>query len=425
MTATFRSLRWLNYRLWFLGALVSNIGAWMQRTAQDWIVLVELTAQDPLAVGVTMALQFGPMLVIGPFAGLLVDRFPGRHVLAVTQAAQALLALGLGALVLSGTAQLWMVYGFALLLGIVTAVDNPARQTFVAELVPASDLPNAVALNAASFNSARLVGPAVAGVTTAAIGSGWVFILNAVTFAAVLLALAALRRQELQPVARAERGHGGLREGLRYVKGRPDILAILAMVFLIGTFGLNFPIFTSTMARIEFGKGAGEFGLLSSVLAIGSVIGALRAANRNLPRLRYIVLAAAAFGLFCVVAALMPNYVTFAISLVPIGLASMIMTTTANSYVQTTTTPSMRGRVMSLYMAVFAGTTLIGAPVVGWVAGLYGPRWALGVGALSGFAAAAVGVAWFLSSHRVRLGRCPSARWGVKLRIDAELAASR
>jgi MFS family permease len=329
------------------------------------------------------------------------------------------LALALGILTLTGMTQLWMVYGFALLLGIVTAVDNPARQTFVGELVPAGDLPNAVALNAASFNSARLVGPAVAGITTAAIGSGWVFIVNAATFAAVLVSLALLHTADLQPVAKASRGGGRMLEGIRYVRSRPDIAAILAMVFLVGTFGLNFPIYTSTMAKIEFGKGAGEFGLLSSVLAIGSVIGALRAAQRNRPRLRFIVLAAAGFGLFTAIAALMPSYWTFAVALVPIGLCSMVMTTSANAYVQTTTKPALRGRVMSLYMAVFAGTTLVGAPIVGWVAAILGPRWALGVGALSGFVAAAVGLAWFLASHRVSVRRHPGARWGVTVSADA------
>ncbi|WP_210480653.1 MFS transporter [Naasia sp. SYSU D00948] len=412
MRATFRSFSWLNYRLWFAGALVSNIGAWMQRTAQDWIVLTELTDQDPVAVGITMALQFGPLLVLGPFAGPLVDRIPGRRLLVLTQIAQAVLALALGVLLLTGTAQLWMVYGFALLLGIVTAVDNPARQTFVGELVPAPDLPNAVALNAASFNGARLIGPAVAGVTTAAIGSGWVFLVNAATYTAVLAALAALRRSELQEVEKAPRGSGGLREGLRYVRGRPDLVAILAMVFLVGTFGLNFPIFTSTMARIEFGMGASEFGLLSSVLAIGSVVGALGAAHRNQPRVTVIGLSAAGFGVFCTIAALMPTYVAFAIALVPIGLCSMIMTTSANAYVQTTTEPTMRGRVMSLYMALFAGTTLIGAPIVGWVAGLLGPRWALGVGALSGVLAALVGLAWLLASRRARLRSAEDSKGG-------------
>ncbi|MCU1570380.1 MAG: transporter [Naasia sp.] len=421
MRATFRSLGRRNYRLWFFGGLISNIGAWMQRTAQDWIVLTELTHQDAFAVGVTMALQFGPLLVLGPFAGVLVDRFDGRRLMAITQGAQALLALGLGVLTLSGSAQLWMVYAFALALGVVTAVDNPVRQTFVAELVPAKDLPNAVALNAASFNGARLIGPAAAGIAVAAFGPGWVFLLNAATFAAVLVALALLRTGELRPLERPARGRGGMLEGLRYVRGRPDVLVLLTMVFLVGTFGLNFPIFTSTMARIEFHQGAGEFGLLSSILAIGSLTGALGAANRNRPRLRVIVVAAGGFGLACTAAALMPSYWTFAGTLVVVGACSMVMTTSANAYVQTTTPAPLRGRVMSLYMAIFAGTTLIGAPIVGWVASAFGPRWSLGVAAASGILAMLVGATWFAVRHSVRMSWHPRSRWPLGLTMaDAD-----
>jgi len=415
VSATFRSLRYRNYRLWFAAALVSNVGAWMQRTAQDWIVLTQLTDDDAVAVGLVMALQFGPLLVIGPFAGTLVDRIPGRRLLVFTQAAQAVLALGLGVLTLTGLVQLWMVFAFALALGITTAVDNPARQTFVGELVERKDLPNAVALNSASFNGARLIGPAVAGVSVAAFGSGWVFLLNGVSFAATLVALGLIKADALQPVIRSERGHGGLREGLRYLKTRPDINALLAMVFLVGTFGLNFPIFTSTMARIEFHRGASEFGLLSSVLAIGSLTGALGSARRERPRLRTIVLAAGAFGLACTAAAFLPNYGTFAVSLVVIGACSMVMTTSANAYVQTTTPPELRGRVMSVYMALFAGTTLIGAPIVGWVAGTFGPRYGLGVAAFSGLAAAAVGAAWYAASSHPRVRWHPEARWPFAL----------
>jgi MFS family permease len=415
VSPTFRSLGYRNYRLWFAAALVSNVGAWMQRTAQDWIVLTQLTDDDAVAVGLVMALQFGPLLVIGPFAGTLVDRIPGRRLLVITQSAQAVLALGLGVLTLTGLVQLWMVFAFALALGITTAVDNPARQTFVGELVERKDLPNAVALNSASFNGARLIGPAVAGLSVAAFGSGWVFLLNGLSFAATLVALGLIKSDALQAVARSERGHGGLREGLRYLKTRPDITALLAMVFLVGTFGLNFPIFTSTMARIEFHRGASEFGLLSSVLAIGSLSGALGSARRERPRLRTIVLAAGAFGLACTAAAFLPNYGSFAASLVVIGACSMVMTTSANAYVQTTTPPALRGRVMSVYMALFAGTTLIGAPIVGWVAGTFGPRYGLGVAAFSGLAAAVVGMGWYAASSHARLRWHPEARWPFAL----------
>ncbi|HEY8589554.1 MAG TPA: MFS transporter [Naasia sp.] len=420
MTGTFRSLAIRNYRLWFVGALVSNVGTWMQRTAQDWLVLTELTDHDAFAVGITTALQFGPMLVVGPLAGVLVDRLPARRLLAITQVLQATLGLALGVLVLSGLAQLWMVYGFALLLGVVTAVDNPARQTFVGELVDSPHLSNAVALNAASFNGARMIGPAVAGLSIAAVGTGWVFVVNAVSYAAVLASLRLMRASELHATARSARDRNGFREGLRYVAGRPDVMAILVMVFLIGTFGLNFAIFTSTMARIEFSRNADGYGLLSSILAIGSLVGALGSARRSRPRIRTIVLASAGFGIFCAVAALMPGYWTFALALVPIGLCAMTITTSANAYVQSTTPPALRGRVMALYMAVFAGTTLLGAPVVGAVAAVAGPRWAVGVAAAAGILAAMVGAGWWAVQQHVRVRRPPGSRWLLTLETDAE-----
>jgi MFS family permease len=410
VSAMFRSLSGINYRLWFAGALVSNIGTWMQRTAQDWIVLTVLTRNDAVAVGITMALQLGPQLLLVPWSGLIADRFDRRRLLMLTQAVMAALGAALGVMVLLGVAELWHVYAFALALGVVSAIDAPARQAFVSELVSERDLPNAVALNSASFNAARLVGPAAAGVLTVAVGAGWVFLINAVTFAATLVSLALLRRGELRVSARAPRARGQLLEGFRYVAGRPDIVAIMAAIFLVGTFGLNFAIFTATMARVEFGHGAGEFGLLSSVLAIGSVTGALLSARRDRPRMRVVFFSAAAFGVSCAVAAVMPTFATFAISLVLVGFSSITLMTTANSVVQTTTDPVMRGRVMALYMAIFVGGTPLGAPIVGWVANEYGPRWALGVGAASGLAAAIVGLVWMVVSHDLRLRRHPSRR---------------
>jgi len=402
MKAMFASLSWVNYRLWFVGALLSNVGAWMQRTAQDWIVLTELTDHNAVAVGVTMALQFGPLLFIAPFAGVLADRIPGRRLLAITQTAQAVLALGLGALVLSGTAQLWMVFVFAFLLGVVTAFDNPARQTFVSELVPAKSLPNAIALNSASFNSARLVGPAIAGISVAVLGAGWVFVINAATFAFVLIALKRLRKDELRVIAKAPRARGQIREGFRYIRSRPDLMVVLGMTFLVGTFGFNFPIFTSTMASIAFGTDADGFGFLLSALAFGSLAGALLSARREQPRITVIVAAAGGFGVTVLIASLMPSYATFAIALVFVGLFSLTFSTGSNAYVQTTTTPMMRGRVMSIYMAIFAGTTFIGAPIVGAIADTLGPRLALGSAAAAGLGAMAVGLIWMATGRRAK-----------------------
>ncbi len=399
----FRSLAVPNYRLWFSGALVSNVGTWMQRTAQDWIVLTELTDHDAAAVGIVMALQFGPMLVLSPYAGVLADRYDKRKLLMVTQAVMGLLGLALGLLVLTGVAHLWHVYGFALLLGVVAALDAPARQAFVSEIVSDANLANAVALNSASFSAARMIGPAVAGVLIALIGTGWVFLINAVSFLAVLASLHRMRVDTLRPAPPAARGRGRLREGMRYVAGRGDIVIILAIVFLVGTFGYNFPIFTSTMATVEFSAGAEAFGLLSSFLALGSVTGALLSARRERPRMRSVFLGAALFGITVLLAAVAPSYWFFAAALTLVGVVSQTLMTAANSTVQLTTEPAMRGRVMALYMAIFVGGTPLGAPVVGWVANEFGPRWAMGVGAASGLLAALLAVFWLVRYQHLRV----------------------
>lgn len=414
MNAIFRSLSIYNYRLYFGGALISNVGTWMQRTAQDWIVLTKLTNHDAAAVGITMALQFGPQLLLMPVSGLIADRVNRRKLLMVTQIIMGLLGLGLGIIVLLNVATLWEVYLFALGLGITAAIDAPVRQTFISELVTEKSIANAVGLNSASFNGARLIGPAIAGVLIASIGSGWVFVINAGTFAATLLALGLMRVDELQPSPKAGRKRGQIHAGWKYVGSRSDIVVILVMVFLVGTFGFNFPIFTSTMA-VAFHQGADGFGILSSVMAIGSVLGALLAARRDVPRIRVVTLAAAGFGISTLAAALMPSYWTFAAVLVVVGLSSLTMMTSANAYVQTTTTPAMRGRVMALYMAIFAGGTPIGAPLVGWIANIAGPRWAVGVAAASGLAAAGVALGWMIVAGKLRLHRDPASR----LRISA------
>jgi MFS family permease len=418
----FRSLAGVNYRIWFAGALISNVGTWMQRTAQDWYVLTELTDNDAAAVGFTMALQFGPALVIGPFAGVIADRMPGRRLLAITQVAQALLALALGLIIVLGIAELWMVYLLALGLGIATAVDAPARQTFVGELVGTSDLPNAVALNSASFNTARLIGPAVAGLLTVAVGAGWVILINVVTYGAMMVALGLLRGNELHPMSKAGRGRGQLRAGIQYVARRTDLLVVFTMVFLVGTFGFNFSIFTATMASVEFGRGAGEFGLLSSILAVGSVAGALLSARRERPRLRVIVLAAFGFSASMVVAALMPTFELFAIALIPVGFTALTMITAANAYVQTTTRASIRGRVMALYLTIFMGGTPVGAPVLGIVANELGARWAIGVGAVAALLAAIVAVLWMRSTRDLRIRRHPADDpwWRLRVRYDGD-----
>ncbi len=403
--STFRSLRGYNYRLWAIGAIVSNVGTWMQRTAQDWIVLTELTHNNATSVGIVMALQFGPQIFLLALTGYAADYCDRRKLLMATQSGMGLLALGLGILTVTGLVQLWHVYVFALLLGIVSAFDGPARQTFVSELVNETDLPNAVALNSASFNAARMIGPAVAGVLIAGVGSGWVFIINAASFAAVLVSLSLLKIGQLYSRKRASRTAGGLIEGFRYVWRRPDLRAMLAMLFIVGTFGLNFPIYISTMAVTVFHSGAGQYGLLTSMMAIGSVTGALLSAGRDKPRIGLLVISIAVFGLGCGLAGLSPSYWIFGTILIFIGVAAQTFTTSTNALVQLSTEPLMRGRVLAILLAMLMGGTLIGAPIVGWVADRFGPRAALGVGSLAGLTAFVVGVVYLIRYRHLRILR--------------------
>ncbi|HBH55586.1 MAG TPA: MFS transporter [Kocuria sp.] len=403
----FRSLRIRNYRLWFTGALVSNIGTWMQRTAQSWLVFDELTDHDATAMGVVMALQFVPQLVLAPYAGVLADRYDRRRILVVTQGVMALLAAALGALLLLGVAELGTVYGFALALGIVATFDAPVRQTFVSEMVPDTHLSNAVALNSTSFNSARLIGPAVAGVLVAAVGTGWVFMLNTLTFAAMIWAIVLIDGTRLRPSPRARRARGQIREGVGYVLHRPDLVAVMSTIFMIGTFGMNFAVYLAAMAGSVFGQGSEEFGVLNSVLAVGTVTGALLSARRERARLRYVFIGCAAFAVSCLGAATAPALWLFAVWLVPCGVSSLTIMTTANAYVQSTTSPTMRGRVMSLYMAIFMGGTPIGAPVVGWLTDTLGARWGMGSAVLAGLSGALIG-AWYAWRHTAPRPGVPS-----------------
>lgn len=391
-SGVFRSLRVFNYRLWAVGSLVSNVGTWMQRTAQDWLVLTQLTHHNASAVGTVMALQFGPQLLLLPWTGVAADRYNQRKLLMATQATSGVLALILGLLTVTGFVQLWHVYLLAFLSGCASAFDAPVRQTFVAELVGDGDLPNAVALNSTSFNAGRMVGPAAAGMAIATIGTGWAFLANGLSFIAVLASLFFLRKSELRPNARARRSQGGFVEAIRYVRARPDLKAMLVMLFLIGTFGLNFPIFISTMAASVFHSDARGYGVLSSMMAIGTMSGALFAAGRKRPEFKSLLIGAAMFGLGCTLAAIASGYWLFAAALVITGMAALTFTNTSNSLMQLSTEPAMRGRVMALRVAIALGGTPIGAPIVGWVADHLGPRWSLGVGALSGLLAAAVAV---------------------------------
>jgi MFS family permease len=391
---TFRSLRSRNYRLFASGQVVSLSGTWAQRVAQDWLVL-ELSGNSGVALGITTGLQFLPVLVFGLYGGVLADRYDKRKLLLGAQAAMGLLALALAVLDLSGAVQLWHVYALAFGLGLASAVDTPVRQAFVVEMVGPDDLPNAVSLNSATFNSARIIGPALAGIAIAAVGTGWVFAANALSYLAVLLGLQAMRRSELHPSRRVARGKGQLREGLAYVRSRPDLLVPIVLVFMVGTFGLNFQITLALMVKSVFGREAGAYALLSVMLAVGSLIGALASARRSgPPRQRTLFAAVVVFGLLEISVGLAPSFALMAMLLVPTGVAVLTFTTTANAIVQLGSAPQVRGRVMALYILVFLGGTPVGAPLIGALAEAFGPRTSIVAGglitALSGLVAAVV-----------------------------------
>ena len=383
----FAALGTPNYRLWMMGALVSNIGTWMQRVAQDWLVLTVLTDHSGTATGITTGLQFLPMLLLGPYAGLIADRHNKLHVLRITQAASGLLALVLGLLVVTNTAELWHVYGLALALGVASAFDMPARQSFVSEVVTADLVPNAVALNSASFNTARLLGPGLSGLLIAWLGTGPVFLLNAASFAAVIVSLSRMRADQLVPTIRPPRGKRQIIEGLRYVKRRPDLVLIMVLAALIGTFGMNFQITNVLMATTVFGLGPEGYGLLGTVMAVGTLGAALLAARRVGPRMPYVIGGAIGFGAFSVLAALMPGYWSYAAMLVLVGLTSLTFLNSCNVSIQLSVEPQYRGRVLALYMCVMMGGTPIGAPIVGWVGEVVGARWAVAAGGIVALAA--------------------------------------
>lgn len=409
MSPTFRALANPNYRRYAAGSLVSNTGTWMQRVAQDWLVLHVPGTLGGTSVGITTGLQFLPILLLSPYAGLIADRVPKRTLLQVTQLMMALPALLLGVLAVTGAAQAWHVYVLAFVFGIGTAFDGPARQSFVSEIVGPEDLTNAVGLNSASFNAARVVGPALAGLLIAALGggvvaTGWVIVINAVSYVGPVFALRGMNPDLLRPSTPAARAKGQIREGVRYVRSRPDLMLILAIVFSAGTFGMNFQMTSALITTEVFHRGATAYGLLGTFLAFGSLTGSLMAARRPHVRLRLLVVAALLFGALEVVAGLLPTYVAFAVWMPIIGFVALTMVTAANTLMQTSTTPELRGRVMALYMMIFMGGTPLGAPVIGWVGDTFGARWTLLLGGSLTMVGVALASALYLRHRRVLTG---------------------
>jgi MFS family permease len=384
LSPTFRALANPNYRLYLAGSVVSNTGTWMQRVAQDWLVL-SLPGTGGTQLGITTGLQFLPVLLLSPYAGVVADRFPKRALLQVTQAAMGLSALLLGLIAVTGHAEVWHVYVLAFVFGIGSAFDAPARQSFVSEMVGRDDLTNAVGLNSAAFNLARLAGPALAGLLIGALGdgaraSGWVILINAVSYVAVIAQLRRMNAQLLHSPELRGRTPGMLLEGVRYVRSQPKMMLILVLVFFAGTFGMNFQITSALMATQVFGKGAGEFGILGSAMAVGSLTAALINARRVRIRLRLLVIAATGFGVAEIVAAFLPSYTAFALFAPVIGFCTLTLLNSCNATMQLEAAPHLRARTMALYMTVVMGGTPIGAPIIGWIGGQLGARWTLAVG---------------------------------------------
>jgi MFS family permease len=419
-TGSFRSLRVRNFRIFASANLVSLTGTWMQRIGQDWLVL-QLSDDSGIALGLITALQFGPSLLLSMYGGVLADRYDKRRLLLVTQALMGVLALVLALLVATDVVVLWHVFALAGGLGAVAAIDAPVRQAFVSEMVGPELLTNAVSLNSTIFNGARLIGPALAGLLIAASSGDTApaFFVNAASFAFTIAALAWMRAGELRRSAPVARAKGQLREGLRYTWAHPDLVLAMGLAFVIGTFGFNYQVTTALMAREQFDLGAEAFGLLSTTFAVGSLTGALLSTRRSVrPRQRFLVVSAVVFGLLTVASGLMPGYVSFAVLLVPTGAAALIFSVANNSFVQLGADPQMRGRVMALYFMCFLGGTPVGAPLIGWISEHLGAPWGLILGGTVCVVAGMGAGAWLARGRRVRLdaGLTPPR---LRLRVGA------
>lgn len=411
MSSMFASMSVPNYRTYFWGTVLANMGQWMARTAQSWLVLVILTHNNASALGWMTAVNFAPMLVLTPWAGALADRLPKRRIMVIAQIVMGIDATILATLVLTGHVRLWHVFVLAAMDGIAGAFYSPAMQAFVSEVVPLSQLPNAISLNSASFNGARLLGPGLAGVLIAVIGTGWVMAINVGCFIGFIACLLLMRADQLHPSPPAKE-KSGVMDGVRYVNNRFDLKVLLAIAFMMGTFGFNFNISDAVMATAEFGKGPGEYGLLGSVMGVGAIIAALGAARRA-PRLRWVELALVVYTISMAAATFAPTYPIFAVLMAPVGWGAISSIIIANSLVQTSVSPQMRGRVMSLWSALVMGGTPLASPLIGWFGDALGPRWTVGVPCLS-IAATFVVVTVVImrvDSLRVRIDPSKHAPW--------------
>lgn len=394
---TFQSLHIRNYRLFFVGQVVSQTGTWMQSVAQAWLVL--RMTDSGSAVGIVTGLQFLPMLLAGVWGGALVDRADKRRVLIGTQAGMGLVSLGLAVVAAGDGAQLWMVYLAAFLFGSVNVLDVPARQSFVTEMVGPEGLPNAIGLNSAIFNGTRVLGPALAGFLILGADLWLCFLFNAVSYGAVIVALLAMRTEELRRTAVVAREPGQIRAGLRYVWSSPERRWILILVAVVGTFAFNFAVVLPLLARDTFGGGAGTFGLLSASMGVGAFVGALASAGLGTPSPARLVRACSATAVCMLASAVAPTLALELVVLALLGAAVITFMTTANALLQLGSTPAMRGRVMALYALVFIGSTPVGGPLVGWVSEELGPRFGLALGGVASVVAAIAGIVVFRNAR--------------------------
>lgn len=415
---TFASLGVRNFRLYFAGQAISLTGSWMQVVAQAWLVL-HLT-NSGTALGSVTALQFLPMLLVAPYGGVIAGRFSKRRLLFVTQAIMGLLALTLGLLVTTGAIQLWMVYVLAAALGLVNAIDNPARQAFVHELVGSAQLRNAVSLNSIEVNLSRVVGPAIAGVVIFAFGMGPCFLINAGSFVAVLICLYLMSGDELHRTERLERRRGQLVEGLVYAMKTPVVRVVLLMMAIIGTLTYEFSVTLPLLARFTFNGDIGVNALLTSALGIGAVVGGLATAGRGKADVRSLSVAALGFGLGTMAVALSPTLPVALGAMLVTGVFSLRFTALCNTILQLRSSAEMRTRVMSLWAVAFIGSTFFGSPVVGWIGEHVGPRWSLGLGGVAGIVAAAIGGLAVMAHARRASEREAAAADGERPSLEAE-----
>jgi MFS family permease len=411
-----RSFRHRNFRMLFPANAVSNIGSWAQRIAQDWLVL-ELTNNSGTYLGLVTAVQFAPVLFFSLHGGKFADRFNKRKVLVLTNAVGGAASLGLGVLVITDLIALWHVFVLAAVLGVSTAIDAPVRQAFTTEVVGQSDLPNAVSLNSANFNAGRLIGPAISGGLIAAFGTGPSFIINGLSYFFVIAALTNLNEKAFFDLDRPK-SDGNIREGIAYAKARPDIYVVMLMVFFLATFGLNFQIFNALMATQEFGLGPASFGLMGTFIAVGSLAGAIGSARlERFRNAKFVIKGGMIFSISIMVLSVIPNYTLYIIWLPFCGFAALTTLVSANSMVQTTTDPAIRGRIMGLYLLIFMGGTPFGSPLIGATTELVGIRPTIAL--CGGIALTASVIIWFRYKNRVELPSDTSVA-GVLKTVDRD-----